>query len=596
LTAVIHERTAGVPLFVEHLIGSWVGDGSLSVLDRGLASTVAVDVLAASVPEGVRQLIEHMYERLSPEEQAMLAAASVAGRDHLSAEVAAACGRPDDEVEAMLAELGRRGVFVRPRGEETWPDGTTTARFAFEHDLHREVLYRRLGPARAAAHHRAIGARLELAHDGQPGGEAAPLLASHFVAGGDAPRALRYCMLAAEHQLRRSAHREALVHLENAAAMVRRLPESTARAQEELRVQIALGNALITAKGYAAPETVDAYAVARQMCERLGDGPHFLPVLYGLWNHAVVGGRHQSALELAEAFLELAERTDDNAVVVAHRAVGWPLVFLGRVGEALVHLGQIPESLDESLTSTLVASYGEDPAATGLSAMSFALWLAGDDQRAREASQDALRRAVQVGHPLTRVYALTFAAIVAQMCEDVEVARRLAGEAVDLSRRHSIPVFEAVATTPLAWALGAAGDEGAVDLLRGGLAAASATGSGVLQPFSLATLGELLAARGDRVEALSVLDSALGVAAEGGEHFYDAEIHRRRGVVLLTAGDLVQARQCLEQAVDIAAAQGIRPFEVSARRQLEELHGVASEHTTPGSNLATPPSDSFSIS
>jgi predicted ATPase len=205
--------------------------------------------------------------------------------------------------------------------------------------------------------------------------------------------------------------------------------------------------------------------------------------------------------------------------------------------------------------------------------MSFALWLAGDDERAREASQDSLRRAVQVGHPLTHVYALTFAAIVAQMCEDVEVARRLAGEAVDLSRRHSIPVFEALATTPLAWALGAAGDEGAVDLLRGGLAAASATGTGVLQPFSLATLGELLAARGDRVEAFRVLDSALGVAAEGGERFYDAEIHRQRGVVLLTAGDLAQARQCLEQAVEVAAAQGIRPFEVSARRQLEELDG-----------------------
>ena len=70
---------------------------------------------------------------------------------------------------------------------------------------------------------------------------------------------------------------------------------------------MALGNALLTAKGYAALETADAYRQARWLCDRLGDGIHVLPVLYGLWNASLVAGQPRAALEIAET-PDLAER------------------------------------------------------------------------------------------------------------------------------------------------------------------------------------------------------------------------------------------------------------------------------------------------
>ena len=113
---------------------------------------------------------------------------------------------------------------------------------------------------------------------------------------------------------------------------------------------MALGNALLTAKGYAAPETAEAYREARRLCDRLGDGVHVLPVLYGLWNASLVGGQPRAALEIAETFLELAERTGHPGIAVAHRAVAWPLLFLGDPARALAHLEQIPSSFDDTTT------------------------------------------------------------------------------------------------------------------------------------------------------------------------------------------------------------------------------------------------------
>ena len=205
-----------------------------------------------------------------------------------------------------------------------WPDHTVTAMFVFDHDLHREVLYERIGPNRTVTLHRALAERLEEAFGDDP--SSAATLAAHYVAGGDAAHAVRYCTLAAEHQLRRSAHREAIEHLRCATDMVARLPATRTRAEDELRLQITLGNALITAKGYAAPETAAVYARARELCDQLGDGPHFLPVLYGLWNNVFVSGQHLSAYELASSFLQLAGRLDDDAIMVARRAIGWTLV------------------------------------------------------------------------------------------------------------------------------------------------------------------------------------------------------------------------------------------------------------------------------
>jgi predicted ATPase len=60
------------------------------------------------------------------------------------------------------------------------------------------------------------------------------------------------------------------------------LPETPARLQQELDLQVALGPALRATKGTAAPEMEHAYTRARALCAQLGDTPQLFPVLRGL--------------------------------------------------------------------------------------------------------------------------------------------------------------------------------------------------------------------------------------------------------------------------------------------------------------------------
>jgi predicted ATPase len=93
--------------------------------------------------------------------------------------------------------------------------GELSSQFAFIHDLHRELLYASIPAGRRAELHRAVAERLEQGY-GLDARERAAEIALHCVRGGNALGALEYLRLAAEQALRRSGHREAIIHLDEA--------------------------------------------------------------------------------------------------------------------------------------------------------------------------------------------------------------------------------------------------------------------------------------------------------------------------------------------------------------------------------------------
>jgi hypothetical protein len=350
-----------------------------------------------------------------------------------------------------------------------------------------------------------------------------------------------------------------------------RLPDDPPHIEQALHVQVALGNALLTSKGYAAPQTADAYREARRLCDRLGDGAHVLPVLYGLWNTSLVGGQPRAALEIAEAFLDLAERTHHLGIAVAHRAVAWPLLFLGDPAGALVHLEQIPHSFDLTTTAALIAAFGEDPAATGSSVLAWARWFCGDQDGATTAVAAALDRIATVGHPLTETYVHTVVALLAQMRDDPPAALSHANRAMTIASEHGIPVFEALASTPLAWATARLGQGDGISLQRKALAGMARTGTAATLTAAKATLAELLAAVGDPEGALAAIDDALEIGRRTEERYYEPELYRLKGELLAAAGESSKAVDAVLAAVSVAEAHGSKPFAARARRLLATL-------------------------
>jgi DNA-binding SARP family transcriptional activator/predicted ATPase len=572
LARLLRERTGGKPLFATMLLESW--------LERGLigrnGAPIDVEVLAADVPESVRDLIEQLRRRLDADDATLLGAASVVGRRFSAAAVAAALKRDEDEVEVRLDALARAGVFLDPVGMEEWPDGTVASRYAFGHDLHTEVLYDLLPAGQRARMHARLGQRLEAAF--ATDASAAALLASHFARAREAAKAVPHFARAAEQALRRNAHREAGAHLTEALRLLERLPASRERDEQELALLTTLGPAQIALGGYASGEAAATYARARVVSTRLGDGSYLLPVLYGLWNDAIVHARHAQALAVGEDFLRLAEEFGDRgASAVAARAVGLPLFFTGRFAEARKHLERAVASQSVAERTVLLDRYGEDPYVAANATLAWQLWLLGYPDEAAAASAEAIASVREIPHPFTLVFALTCGALLHHFRREATITAAIAEEVSALAEEHEITLFAIWSSILLRWACAVEGqaDAAAPEAIRAAINAATGAGAIAFRPYWLSLLVEVESLAGDVERALATVGEALEAAAANDERFWEAELHRQRGELELRAGDAVAAAAALARAAEVAREQGARALELRARVSATALPGAA---------------------
>ncbi len=197
-------------------------------------------------------MIERNLERLSPDEQSVLEAASVAGAEFSAAAVAAALERSVPEIEACCTKLSRRELFVRAKGPVTWPDGTVATGFRFHHALYQETLYGRLPAGHRIELHRRIAQREETAY-GERAAEIAAELAHHYAGANHRDEAIKYLQLAGERASLRGAIVEAEGHYRRAIDLLENLPESVERDRRELGLQMAWGTSLAGVVGWEHP-------------------------------------------------------------------------------------------------------------------------------------------------------------------------------------------------------------------------------------------------------------------------------------------------------------------------------------------------------
>src|SRR5262249_22802820 len=252
-----------------------------------------------------------------------------AGTEFSALAVAAGAEETIEQMEVRCEGLVRRGQFLHASGTETVSDGTLTGRCGFLHALYQSVVYERAGAIRRIRLHRRIGEREEAAY-GERAREVAAELAMHFERGRDYPRAILYLQQAGENAIQRSAYQEATSLLTKGLELLKTLPDTPERTQQELALQTTLSLALVFTKGFAAPEVETICHRMRELCQQVGGTPQRLAVLGGLWSLHVTRAEHQTALELAEQFFTLAPSVQHPLVpLAAHYNLGWSLLYTG---------------------------------------------------------------------------------------------------------------------------------------------------------------------------------------------------------------------------------------------------------------------------
>src|SRR5439155_7782437 len=95
------------------------------------------------------------------------------------------------------------------------------------------------------------------------------LLAHHYTEAGLLAQAIPYWQQAGQRAIGRSANLEAISHLTKGLELLKTLPDTSERAQQELMLQLTLGVPLMATKGWAASEVGKVLTRAHDLCRQV---------------------------------------------------------------------------------------------------------------------------------------------------------------------------------------------------------------------------------------------------------------------------------------------------------------------------------------
>jgi predicted ATPase len=221
-------------------------------------------------------------DRLGPAKEIAQIGAAI-GREFSYALLAAVVRKPEADLRSALERLMAAGLLFR---QGVPPH----ASYLFKHALVQDAAYGTLLREPRRALHARIAETVESKFpeivESQP-----ELLARHSTEAGLSEKAAGLWAKAGQRSLARSALVEAAEQIKRALDQIATLPGTPGLLREQIKLQVALANALMHTTGYATPETKAALDQARALIERaeaLGEAPEdpllIFSILYGASN------------------------------------------------------------------------------------------------------------------------------------------------------------------------------------------------------------------------------------------------------------------------------------------------------------------------
>jgi class 3 adenylate cyclase/ABC-type transport system involved in cytochrome c biogenesis ATPase subunit len=357
-------KTDGVPLFVEELTKAVVESGLLVADGEGYRLAGPLPPLA--IPATLQDSLRARLDRLDAVRDVAQVGAAI-GRSFSHAMVAAVSGFAEAPLCAALARLIDAELLYQS-GEP--PDAV----YIFKHALVQDAAYDSMLRSRRQVLHARIVHVVETRFADLAESEC-DVLAEHCARAGLAEKAIDYRLKAGQRSLRRSHMAEAATHFRAALAALAARPESAERRRREFEGQTGLAQALVAAKGYGAPETMEAWHRAHDLAAAVGDAQQRFAITYGLWVGQYAQGQVATAGALAAESLRSAEAAQDRVqLCVAHRMAGIASYATGDFAEAYAHCRRAVECYDPPRDGVLAREFGHDLLAAALSFAGLSLW------------------------------------------------------------------------------------------------------------------------------------------------------------------------------------------------------------------------------
>jgi predicted ATPase len=260
--------------------------------------------------------------------------------------------------------------------------------------------------------------------------------------------------------------------------------------------------------------------------------------------------------------------------VVACRTLGMTCLWQGNLVEARAHLENSLKIYDPERDREAKFLFGWDGGAGVTAVLALTYWLLGEVDRGRERMEEAVTRAAESAHEPTVANTHFLKALFEMLRGDARAARRAAGTVIELGRMLELTLMVAEGAICSAWARARLGDSNSgTTELRQAIASFTDQGNRAYVPLFQGKLAELEAEREGVEGALALIDEALALGSETGEHLSDAFLHRIRGEILLKrdSANLTPAKEAFLTAIAVAQQQNARSFELRATMSLARL-------------------------
>ena len=560
----ILDRADGVPMFIEELTKTLLEGGLLRECDDHYVLEQPLPTLA--IPTTLHASLMARLDRLSPvREVAQIGA--VAGREFHYELLRAVAGLPAERLEEALGQLEQSELIFR-RGE------APHAVYSFKHSLVRDAAYAGLLKSRRGYLHGAIAHAVE-----QQFPELVQLqpetVAHHLTEGGLVEKAIGYWLQAGKNAALRSANLEAIALLERGIEVMGGLPAGERKDKSELEFQLTLGPCLIATHGPAASKAVSTFARARDLCERLGQPPEYLQVLFWLATVSVVRGELPQALEATAGLTSAAEARDNRpALINGIRGQGMILMFMGRIVEARERLERALEVFSASQEDDRLAARaaGQDAGVAMLVLKAWVLWILGQIDEAVRCIADALGRADAIQHAHTHAYAWYYAAILHALRGEPAIAQGYAERCLAISEKHEFRQWLGLSRAIRDICLVQDGSASLLEEAKASLQQYQRAGYQLGLTAQFVLLCPALLLSNETETALEVIEHGLSIVAHNSERFFEAELYRLKALILPRLGaPEAEAEALLDQALRTARGQQARSLELRAATDLARL-------------------------
>lgn len=539
-------RADGVPLYLEAL--------TKTIVEAGISAdgAAADDAIPLTLQASLTARLDRLNEA---KETAQIGA--LIGRSFSPELLAAVMGTPlEDTISSLDRLVEAEMVSVHGVAPKTI--------YTFKHALIQDVAYDTL----LRRKRREVHARVAdvLLRDFPDQADTGPeQVAHHLSLAGLSDRAVDCWLRAGQRAGERSAHLEAIAHLERGLEELKQLPQSASEDEREFALRIALGASLLTVEGWSAPKVADNYERAQELSVGGGDVRKLFMALRGLANVSFLNGEVENARQLVDRLLTIAREQDDTALLLqAYLGTGMCGLFVGDFAAGLENLQRANAMYERAQHHALAFVSGTDPAVVGFIAAGWAHWFLGHPREAIRDSEAALSLASELDHPFSLAYAQSLAASLHQFRRDPDAVLEHADAAIATAERHDFLYWSAWAKIMRGWALAALGDtaEG-IAVLRDGREAYESTGARQITPYILTMLAEMHGWAGQPQLGIETLAEPHGPGNDSDVRFYEVESLRVKGELAcqIKAND---GPAYFAQALDLSRRQGARMLELRA--------------------------------